>query len=80
MSKIEIVFDDELDESLGMTADAIINIAEAFEKLKKSGLKPRAIAVLIHDSCGKKVNLSDIEVVLKHAARLKDHFIEQDIR
>ncbi len=60
------------DLDVTMLAEAIINVSDAFEKIKRSNLAERAIVLLLHDLS--KVNKGDIELILHNAPLLKKYF------
>ena len=63
-------------EPAEIIAQAIIDVATAFEKMNKSRLTQRAIIVLVKDRI-KHVSLPDIEAVLDAVPKLKDYYIKK---
>lgn len=69
-------------EPAELIAQSIIQVSEAFEKIKKSGLSQRAIVLLLHDSIPAryKVGQKQIEAILEYAPQLKNHYVKQPIK
>ena len=82
---ITIKTDEENPESVEIIADAIIKIADAFDKIEKSKLQRRALILLIQDNCGavgqrfnkKKPNATQINEILDSIATLKKAYIKE---
>lgn len=64
-------------ESIELLARSVIQVAEGFEKLKKSPLTQRAIIVLLQDGIGQgKISKQQIRLVLDSLPRLKAWYIK----
>lgn len=70
--QIHIKKDEQNPESTELLAKSIIQVADAAQKLSNSGLRQRAIVVLLQDGIGQtKINKKQIELVLENLPRLK---------
>lgn len=78
MAKIKVKKNLENPEPTLVLAEAIINISDAFDRLKKSGLTEYAIIVLIVDSCptidGRKISKTIVRTVLETIRELKGRY------
>ena len=75
---IRIKTDEENPVDVELIAEAIIQIAEAFEKINNSQLSRRAIVLLLQDMIGTgKIGKQQIELVLDNAAKLKEYYIKK---
>jgi hypothetical protein len=75
--QIKIIKDENNPEPVELLAKSIIEVAEGFEKLKKSKLTQRAIIVLLQDGIGpSKINKQQIALVLDNLPRLKAWYIK----
>jgi hypothetical protein len=71
---ITIKTDEENPEPMEIIAKSIIEISNAFEKMNNSRLKRRVILLLLRDMTN--ISISDIDVILNAAIKLKDHFLK----
>lgn len=72
METIKIKKDEQNPESTELLAKSIIQVSDAAQKLANSGLRQRAIVILLHDGIGvSKINKKQIELVLENLPRLK---------
>jgi len=74
---VTIKTDEQDPEPVELIADSIIKISNAFDKLRTSRLKKRAILVLIRDQTNPPVSMRTIEAILDIAGSLKDIFIKE---
>lgn len=61
-------------EPLEVIAESIIQVADAFDKIKNGKLTQHAIVILISETTG--VTRTDIRKILNCAADLRKHFIK----
>lgn len=81
---ITVKTDEENPEAIEIIADAIIKIADAFDRIEKSKLSRRALILLIQDNCEhvgqgfrkKPIARGDIEKVLDSIQSLKKAYIK----
>lgn len=74
---IRIIKNEEDPEPVELLAASIIQVSEAFEKIKKSKLSQRAIVVLLQDGIGAaKIAKQQIALVLDNLPRLKGWYIK----
>lgn len=75
---ITVKVNEENPEPLEVIAESIIQVADAFCKVKNSRLSQRAILLLIKDIIPPKykVGMTEIQEVLNAAAKLKQHYIK----
>ena len=74
---IRIVKNEEDPEPVELLAQSIIQVADGFEKIKKSKLSQRAIVVLLQDGIGAaKITKQQIALVLDNLPRLKAWYIK----
>jgi hypothetical protein len=74
---IKVKVNEENPEPMEVIAKSIIDVADAFQKLRGSRLKERVIVLLIKDCCS--VGINDIEKVLDAASKLKDVYIKKPV-
>ncbi len=75
--KIKIKKTEGSEESMELLAKSVIQVAEGFESMKKSPLKPRALKILLHDMIGsQKITKRQIELVLEALPRLKSWYVK----
>lgn len=74
-SKVTIKKNEDNPEPMEIIADAIIEVARGFQKIKTGKLTERAVIVLIKDITGQPVR--EIEKVLNAAQLLERQFIKQ---
>ena len=75
---IKVKTNEENPEPVEIIADAIIRVAEGFEKMKASPLTERAIILLLHDAIGSAhITKKQIGYVLNYAPLLKEHYIKK---
>ena len=75
---IRIKTDEENPVDVELIAEAIIQVAESFEKINDSQLSRRAIVLLLQDMIGVgRIGKQQIELVLDNAARLKEDYIKK---
>ena len=75
---IRIKTDEENPVDVELIAEAIIQVAESFEKINDSQLSRRAIVLLLQDMIGVgRIGKQQIELVLDNAARLKEYYIKK---
>lgn len=72
---VKIKTNEENPEDMELVAQAIIDIASAFERIANSRLKQRAIVLLLHDATG--VPMNTIVKILDTAPKLKDIFTKE---
>jgi len=76
MTNIKIKKNEETPESVELLAQSIIQVAEGFERIKKSPLTQQALIVLLHNGIGQgKITKSQIKLVLEALPRLKSWYI-----
>lgn len=72
---IKVTSKEENPEPVELIADAVIKVAEGFDKINKSRLTERAIVLLLHDAIGVTyITKKQIGYVLKYAPKLKDYY------
>lgn len=70
--QISIKKDETSPESTELLAKSIIQVADAAQKLSNSGLRQRAIVILLQDGIGAtKITKKQIELVFENLPRLK---------
>ncbi len=75
-STITVRTDEENPEPVEMIADAIMRVADAFDRINKSSLSERAIILLLHDAIGaSNISKKQIGYVLKYAPLLKNYYL-----
>ncbi len=75
--EIKVRVNTENPEPVEIIAQSIIDISAAFEKIKNSKLKQRAIVLLIQDAIGAgNITKKQIEAVLDNIADLKRLYIK----
>lgn len=78
MKNIKIKKDETSSESTELLARSIVQVAEGFEQLTKSGLTQRALIVLLQDGIGMaKINKEQIRLVLEALPRLKGWYLKK---
>lgn len=74
---IKVNSKEENPEPVELIADAVIKVAEGFNKINKSRLTERAMILLLHDAIGPTyITKKQIGYVLKYAPKLKDYYIK----
>jgi hypothetical protein len=75
---ITVKVNEENPEPLEVIAESVIQVADAFQRVKNSRLAQRAIILLIKDAIPPKykVGVTEIQEVLNAAAKLKQHYIK----
>lgn len=71
---VTVKSNEENAEPLEVLAQAIIDVAEAFENINKSRLSRRAVILLLKDIT--KLSVADIDTVLNCAPLLKKYYIK----
>ncbi len=76
--KITVKVNEENPEPLEVIAESVIQVADAFQRIKNAKLSQRAILLLIRDIIPPKykVGIVEIQQVLEAAAKLKQHYIK----
>lgn len=69
MKTVFVKQDEQAPIAAEIMAKAIIDIAEAMERLDNSGLRRKAVVALIHDTSG--IGKRDIEIVLNNLELLR---------
>ena len=66
------------DEEIGpeILAKEIVKVSEAAQQRLNTRLDERALLLLLHDACGKKVGIKQIKLVLDSAAELKRLYVK----
>lgn len=74
---LTIKTDEENPEPVEIIADAILKVADAFEKINKSSLSERAVILLLYDAIGSSnISKKQISYVLKYAPLLKNYYLK----
>lgn len=74
---ITVSTNEENPEPVEIIADAIIKVAEGFDKINKSALSERAVILLLHDAIGAThISKKQIGYVLKYGAQLKNYYVK----
>lgn len=74
---VKIIKDEQKPESAELLAKSILQVAEGFEKVLKSGLTERALIVLLHDGIGQaNISKGQIKLVLQALPRLKGWYLK----
>ncbi len=88
MAKVNVKLDSESPESTEIIADAIIKIADSFNKLQNTKLTNHALLLLIQDNCSpvggkfnkKKPTIKQIQEILDSISSLKDVYIKKPVK
>lgn len=65
--------DEEKPEPLELIAASVVKVADGLDRMRKSGLTPRAIQVLLHDVT--RVPLYQIEQILEAGPKLRKYML-----
>lgn len=71
--QVKVKLDEENPEPMELIAKAIIDLAAAYDKMKKSGVKDEVIVLLLHDYT--KVGKPDIRRILSALPILKNVYL-----
>lgn len=72
---VTIKRDEKEPESMELVAKAILDIDAAFKRVSASGLRQRAITLLLYDMT--KVSMGDIRAILDAAPKLADTYLRK---
>lgn len=75
---IKIKKTEEAEESVELLAKSVVQVAEGFERIKKSSLNDRALVALLREGIGvSKITKGQIELVLEALPRLKSWYVKK---
>jgi len=77
MTNIKIKKTEGAEESMELLAKSIVQVAEGFEAMKKSTLKPDTLYLLLRDMIGNtKITKKQVRLVMEALPRLKSWYVK----
>lgn len=77
MSPIKVTKTEGAEESVELLASSIVQVAEGFQKIERSGLNRRGLVALLREGIGHtKITNQQINLVLDSLARLKAWYVK----